>query len=425
MSSQTVPSSSSNSQSPDPSQPVTMAHLSGMYQSLANQQQQQFQQVLAVLEANSRNASQWHATNNPIFQQGPATRSAEPLPHKVKLSNPSNFEGNREINVDAWLFEMLQYLNACGVSEDQRVTVASSYLKKGALQWWFNQSSLPAASRPKTWEAFATGIRTRFQPVAASRVARAQLRTLRQDKMSIAEYCNKFNSIMNLIPDMAEADQIEAFTLGLRYSLQRDLAILDPTTLNDAMIKAQKMESITSINAESRRYYTPSPSSSSADYYFHPPTSSASSSPSSTTPTSQTPMELGNVTVDSEEPIGEIEEALVSNEYDRYLEQGDEYDQEGLGENEEEEPHHLLQAIQRRPNPNSNRNTAPFLSQEEFTRRMNQGLCLRCARPGHVSRNCPTRNSSIASFNSNKRITPNRSFPPRSSNGQFQSSRTN
>src|SRR5881628_3445821 len=103
---------------------------------------------------------------------------------------------------------MVQYLNACGVAEDQRVSVASSYLKSMALQWWFTQNQLSTAARPSTWDAFATAVRLRFQPVAASRVARAQLDYLHQDKMSVSEYCSKFHSLVNLIPDMAEADQI-------------------------------------------------------------------------------------------------------------------------------------------------------------------------------------------------------------------------
>jgi hypothetical protein len=351
--------------------------------------------------------------------------SQSPLPTKVKISAPSNFNGTREVNVDSWLFEMVQYLNACGVGENQRVTVASSYLKNMALQWWFTQNQLSNADRPSTWDAFATALRLRFQPIAASRVARAQLRSLRQDKMSVSEYCSKFHSLVNMIPDMAEADQIEIFSFGLRPSLQRDVAIQDPTSLNDAMIKAQKMESIHNLNEPRRSSYNlfSSPSNS---FYSNPSFSSRHGSPSSSssvstsTSSSTVPMELGAMNVEPETEPAEI------SEYERYIELGDDYQQEETESvqwnnpsNDEEESTPQLQVISVPTRSDGRRNSAPFLSEQEFTRRMREGLCLRCARPGHVARYCPTQAS-----NSNQNHRNNPSRPPlRRPNGQYQSRR--
>src|ERR1700692_4559623 len=75
--------------------------------------------------------------------------------------------------------------------DSQRVAVASSYLKESAFSWWENlcRQSHPAT---RNWMAFTIALRERFQPLAASRTARAQLHNLRQDSMSVAEYSNKF-----------------------------------------------------------------------------------------------------------------------------------------------------------------------------------------------------------------------------------------
>ena len=132
-------------------------------------------------------------TGNPTtaFYPTPIVNAVS-LGAKVKISTPANFNGARQVNVALWLFEMDQYLTLCGVFEDsQRVAVASSYLKESAFSWW---ESLCRQSHPATrnWMAFTTAIRERFQPLAASRTARAQLHNLRQDSMSVADYSNSF-----------------------------------------------------------------------------------------------------------------------------------------------------------------------------------------------------------------------------------------
>ena len=418
--------SSSNSPrlnpSPTPSDSaVTMNHLTHMYHQLMAHQDQQIQQVLAAIQAPRTMSANSTPNVNPIFQHGfPVSQT--PLPVKVKISPPSNFSGTREVNVDSWLFEMVQYLNACGVAEDQRVGVASSYLKNNALQWWFTQNQLSNAQRPSTWDAFATAVRLRFQPVAASREARAQLRSLRQDKMSVSEYCSKFHSLINMIPDMSEADQIEIFSFGLRPSLQRDVAIQDPTSLNDAMIKAQKMESIHNLNDPRRSSYNFAPFSNSFSSNSSLSTRHGSPSSSSTasTPGSTVPMELGAMSMESEAEPTEM------SEYERYIELGDDYQQEetdseqvdNSSKEEESTPHLQVLSVSSRSS-DQRRNNAPFLSEAEFTRRMREGLCLRCARTGHVARNCPTR-----SANSYQNNRPNPPRPPlRNHNGQFQSRR--
>jgi len=302
------------------------------------------------------------------------------LPSKVKISPPSNFTGTRSVNVDAWLFEMMSYLDVCAVPDAQRLNVASSYLKDAALQWWLGQNRLPPLERPANWVTFTAALRERFQPLAASRTARAQLRALRQGKMNVAEYSNKFYTLVNLITDMGEADQIETFISGLRLDLAREVDLREPRSLQSAMTSAQKVE----LLLDNRNSYAPNTTPGSRIPNFIPTltTSSTSSVP--------TPMELGNLNVESEGH--EIEQ-----EYELYLVQGDEYESNyGIWDDEEpqsqggdeKEDAEQLNAIQN-GNFSGKRHSAPFLSKEEFTRCMKNGLCLRCKKPGHVARNCP------------------------------------
>ena len=76
------------------------------------QQSQQMQQIISALPLRSSAVPATAASaqsSNPIFSSGPST-SSNALPQKVKISAPSNFSGTRDINVDSWLFETVNFL---------------------------------------------------------------------------------------------------------------------------------------------------------------------------------------------------------------------------------------------------------------------------------------------------------------------------
>jgi len=306
------------------------------------------------------------------------------LPAKVKISTPSNFTGTRTVNAEAWLFEMNQYLTVCNVSDEQRVAVASSYLKESALQWWLNQNRSLANERPRDWLSFAAAFRERFQPIAASQTARAQLRALRQGTMSVAEYCNKFYTLVNLISDMGEADQVANFLSGLSQTVATPVCLYNPQTLQTAMAAAQRVEVLLG-NRNPYSSSSPSTSSTRIPSYTHTPVSAPSS-----TSTSSAPMELGNVNFNMDSLGQELDE--VEQEYQKYLDEGDAgfepnpeiwNAKELVKEETKEEETEQLQVIQRDSRRGGSRNSAPYLSREEFTRCMKNGLCLRCKKPGH------------------------------------------
>lgn len=430
-----------------------MAQFNSMFEQLVRLQEQsisrQLESAISSLQAQQGNAP----TSSSSFP--PATTSAvqsnmshpnsvstppatDPLPSKVKIATPANFHGTRDSNVELWLFEMLQYLNASGVPENQRVRIAAPSLKGVALQWWRNQSRLGSGINPiQTWEQFAAALTARFQPIASSRSARVQVRALRQGQMSVSEYASKFQALTSLITDMSEADQMEFFILGLRSSLVRDVEIQTPINLEDAIQKAQRIEAITEIR---RPYYTNNSSQydssrtpSSFSFQSNPnsnPTSTPASSSSSSS-FAAAPMELGNLNINNEYEQIESEDGndYYNIEYEKYLQEGENYEPEFSEENssqQSDDDHHdspmHLQAIQTR----SHKNRAPYLSQEEFTRCMKQGLCLRCKRPGHVARDCPLPPRQSSSSNSSNSQSQFHRFPSSASRrGGFTPSRRN
>ena len=92
------------------------------------------------------------------------------------------------------------------------------------------------------------------------------------------------------------------------------------------------------------------------------------------------------------------EEDLYETEYQRYLEDGDEYepivddptledDRNDADENGQEQVHAIRSS--NRPNNTRRGPRVPGLSREEFFRLRKEGKCLRCKQKGHFARDCP------------------------------------
>jgi hypothetical protein len=350
--------------------------------------------------------------SSPNIHQHTSSAPLLPISSKVKISPPSHYTGNRNVNVETWLFEMNQYLDITSVTKSsQRISVASSYFKESALQWWVNQCHHAFSPIDSwTWQQFTTAVRDRFQPLAASRTARAQLRNLRQANMSVSDYSHKFLQIVQLITDMSEVDQTELFIYGLRNHLSREVDMKEPRTLQEAMTMAQKVETLLDNH---RSHFSPNEPRSFSQFSrrpaFRPLFSTASNrSVSSNTygsgTSSSTPMEINNVqatpfTSDSSCVDQEAEPDTTSekdDEYQRYLQEGDNYEPDYDIWQDSEEQLQVMHMQQRMMKP-------AHLSQEEFNRCMESRLCFKCKKQGHPARLCPLRpQTSSAASSSNK-----------------------
>src|ERR1700726_2737623 len=228
---------------------------------------------------------------------------------------------------------------------------------------------------------FTTAIRERFQSLAASRTARAQLHNLRQDNMSVAEYSNKFYSLVQRIPDMSEADQVENYIHGLRNKLAQEVDLQDPKVLHTAMTIAQKVETILDNH---RHYWRPSHASTASTT-----TSTYTSIPSSNynhPSTNSVAMELGNLNLNDSSPSGSTAAAGSEwseeheAEYTRYMNEGDNYGPRfDVWDGQEPDVHQEEKIEQLQAMQQCSRNySVPFMPREEFIRCMQNQLCLHC-----------------------------------------------
>jgi hypothetical protein len=383
--------------------PVSQSQLNQMLTQITRQQQDNMHQFQSALQQVMHQFQQ-HTQQQAAASSSAAASSAVPINHSnrtvpvvlppgVKLAKPNIFTGAPNSNVDIWIFEMEQYQIGSGIIEDaQRILVAASYLKDGAMQWWRHKCDT-LYNPPSDWNEFKEALKVRFQPLAASRTARANLRNLRQGNRSVADYSNAFLKQIQMINDMSEADQIEHFMVGLQSAIHNEVDMKDPKSLQEAMTYAQRTELRQRTNRQTHNNY------SNPNYRYRPPiqrttyenkTTSSSSSASA-------PMELGNISTGTPK-----EDDQYNEEYEKYLEEGDEYEieetvdtAEESGEQEDDTAEEQLQAMyssNRLSNPSNQRRPTPSrvanLSREEFIRLMKERKCLRCKKPGHFARNC-------------------------------------
>jgi hypothetical protein len=172
----------------------------------------------------------------------PAPRSPSPL----KPAKPETFDGGKtNSRVDSWLFQLNEYFSACGVHNDmERVAYAGSMLRGAACTWWRQRRTQAAAGTMAditTWHQFYTELRNQFTLINAVKVARDELAALKQTG-AVQGYALKFRDITLQIPDITEQEKLDRFTRGLKPRLQRELAIRDPATLDDAIRMAERID---------------------------------------------------------------------------------------------------------------------------------------------------------------------------------------
>jgi hypothetical protein len=401
---------------------------------------QQNQQIEALRSAfNSISASIPASSSN-------VSRSVNPSigPIKAKVSPPSNFSGARNSNVETWLYEMQRYLQLCAVPLSEQLPYATSYLKDAALNWWISttKSNNPILTFPQ----FEIALKQRFQPVCGAQTARNELKKLQQGNLSVSEYTNRFYNLVQQITDMSEVDQKETYIGGLKFQIANIVEGREPATLAAAMTQAQKVEILfenqfqrTRNNKNNIHNYSPiSTYFDTAPMYpvFSSISSNSSSSTSPSSSSSSSPsvpvaMDLGNVNVDDQELI-ELTGEDLEQEYQQYLENGEEYEydytakqqtsitQQGEKSEEQEEK---LNFIKNRASREQ------LMTRQEFTRCIQQRLCLRCKQPGHVARFCPLPRSNrrppypSPSYSSN--VSSRTSYNPNNFNRNYNNSQRN
>jgi hypothetical protein len=298
---------------------------------------------------------------------------------RPKLPAPGKFSGESGAAVDEWLDELakqFRYYEGAFVSDTVRIEFATMLLS-GKAASWFTATATELQAKGEdiaTWDEFVSQLRSRYQPIEATVVARQRLDNLKQERRSVQVYAEFFYKQMNYIKDMAVADQIHIFVRGLSREIKTEVLKSKPASVLAAVNAAHSAESYLGLAHRSQ-------GSSSLFHYGRSGTAAASSSSA---------MDVSAVQEDDED-----EEVRMPN---------------FVGE----EPHHSVLAMlqemraaqraqearlnalfqQNKAGSNkaassgSDRDRVPGVSKEEVKKCREKGLCIKCKKPGHFAREC-------------------------------------
>lgn len=306
------------------------------------------QQQLHQMQAQFQSLQQHNASASPSPGTFVESKQKEPAPVK-----PDTFDGHPKSNPDRWLKDMQRYLQVSGISGSLWVRHCAAYLRESASTWMDGVEALDEF-RDMSWVAFCELFIARFRPLEASRTARVVLKTIKQ-RTSVDEYNNRFRDQIKYCSDMAMEDQLSLYSAGLKSEVEMELYRVDPSTLEEAMRVAVRMDlRMVARNRErnSNGRFNNNNNQHNRHQYQRPAGGHSTS----------TPMDLSAIAAQQKEQS-----------------------QEGADDDNDTGEVNALP-----PGPGRfAKGPTPNLSSEEFQRCRQAGICFKCKKTGHIARSCP------------------------------------
>ena len=148
------------------------------------------------------------------------------------------FEGN---DTREWVKKCTRYFGLCRIPNNQKIDLASLYLK-GPAEHWFG--SYIMGRRGVTWEEFVVDVRARFRDDLGSKVVEEFNRLQQTGKIN--EYLPKFKelkaSLLLRSSNMPEDYLLKSFTGGLKLAIKSLVRAFKPQTLALAIEQARLQE---------------------------------------------------------------------------------------------------------------------------------------------------------------------------------------
>lgn len=151
----------------------------------------------------------------------------------MKLEVP-RFDGQDPLD---WIFKIQQFFDYQGISDAERLTVASFYMEGPALCWyqWMSRNGFLTS-----WQAMLQALESRFAPSYYDDPYRALFKL--QQRSSVNEYLSEFERLANRVIGLAPPLLMSCFISGLSPDLRREVQAFQPVCLTQAMALAKLQE---------------------------------------------------------------------------------------------------------------------------------------------------------------------------------------
>ena len=152
--------------------------------------------------------------------------------------------------VEFWLEKLERALDEVRCPGDQKATYAASLLQGASYDWWKLVLRNPLFPDPVTWDYFVTEFNTKYVTDDYKELKWKQFLTLRQGKLTVAEYEKEFSRLSKYAPEsvLKEKFRCRQFEEGLHESIKRylttvtSLQVVNFYQLVQAAIKIEKFE---------------------------------------------------------------------------------------------------------------------------------------------------------------------------------------
>lgn len=162
---------------------------------------------------------------------GSAPPTPAPKAANVRLSP---FDGSNPLE---WIFQAEQYFDLTNMPNSQRLALVPFFMQGSALGWF---KWLQSTQQLSTWSAFTRALELCFGPSSYVN-HQAALFKLRQVG-TVMEYQLQFETISNRVLGLSVESLLNCFISGLRADIQRELAILQPHSITQAIGLAKLVE---------------------------------------------------------------------------------------------------------------------------------------------------------------------------------------
>ena len=169
--------------------------------------------------------------------------SLSALPTAPRDTYKTTYAGAGGLDLDAWIRRARQNLSFYrGLAALDAVVWLATGLEGAAADWFAEVSNTDAA--PKSPDELFAGMRARFQPVNSAEVARRDLDSLTQGKLSVNDYVTRFRQLIAHLPKVDEDTRMHMFRKGLRAAIEDKIDAMDPqpSTLEKVIAVAARLE---------------------------------------------------------------------------------------------------------------------------------------------------------------------------------------